>query len=293
MNISTKKIAAIASGLALSALIAVPAFAQMTNGQQGNNSWQGHGGPRGAQGNPGQGNPDMGGPGIHSGGMVGHGIFGSVTAISGTTLTVTGQQGFGSTTTASVTYTVDASNATVRKAQATSSTISNIAIGDKVMIQGTVTGTSVVATSIFDGIGGQGMRGPQGGRVRTASSTAPFIGNGQPVVAGSVSTISGTTLTVTTAAGTTYTVDASSAKIIQGASTIALSNIVVGNNVIIQGTINGTSVTATTVIDQVAQSSNQGTYQGTNQDSHGQNAPTQKPGFFGGIGSFFKHIFGF
>jgi Domain of unknown function (DUF5666) len=287
MNISTKKIAAIASGLALSALVALPTFAQVTNPSQGNGGWQSHGGP----GGPRQG---QGGAGMHGGmgmmGMAGHGIFGSVTAINGTSLTVTGQQGFASSTTA-VVYTVDASNAMIRKGQATT-TVSSIAIGDKVMVQGTVSGTSVTAQTIIDGFAGQGTHGPVGGRVRpgSASSTAPFVGNGQPVVAGSVSAISGTSLTVTTAAGATYTVDASNAKIVHGSATVAVSDVSVGDKVIIQGTVNGSSITAATVIDQGAQAA----ASGAGQNGQGQNPPAQHGGgFLGGIGNFFKRIFGF
>lgn len=207
------------------------------------------------------------------------GIIGTVATIDGTTLTVNARQGFG-TSTPTTLYTVDASNATVRKDNATS-TVSSIAVGDTVAIQGTITGTSVTATTIRDGVmpmrgmGGKGMGG-QG-----TQPTSPITGNGQPVVAGSVTAISGTTLTITNKSNVTYTIDASNAKIAQGSNTIAISSIAVGDNVVVQGTVNGTSVVASSVIDQPAASA---------PGTPGAKGPT---GFFAGIGQFFKHLFGF
>ena len=76
---------------------------------------------------------------------------------------------------------------------------------------------------------------------------------------------------------------ASNAKIIQGPTSATLANIAVGDAVVVQGTINGTNVVATTVIDQSHPTDNAST--------------TPKKGmmhdFFGGIGSFFGHLFGF
>ena len=215
------------------------------------------------------------------------GIFGTVSAVSGTSLTVTGKQGFGPTS-ATTTYTVDASNSTVRKDNATS-TVSSIAVGDTVMVRGTVSGTSITATSIFDGVmmrGGQGM-GMMGGKGRDgmASSTSPVTGNGQPVIAGTISAISGSSITITNKSNVSYTVDASNAKIVQGQNTIAISNLAVGTSVIVQGSVNGKSVTATSIIDQ-AQPANNGTNGQPNKDA-------RPAGFFGGIGQFFMHLFGF
>ncbi len=151
-------------------------------------------------------------------------IVGTVESIDGDTLTVVGHQGFvggprmaSSTITtqpaqppttnfATTTYTVDATNAKISKIStstppsltndpsmdATSSrpmpttiSIAQIQVGDRVMIQGTVSGTSVSATNIMDGIpmggrghGGFGGPGP-GGRGEgdrngwNASSTMP------------------------------------------------------------------------------------------------------------------------
>jgi hypothetical protein len=221
--------------------------------------------------------------GLHTPGMMRLGVSGTVTAISGNSITVTGHQGFGTTTTPT-TYTVNATNAVVFKNNATS-TISSIAVGDRIFAVGTVTGTSIVATNIIDGLGSMMGGRERGARDMMGSSTSSFTGNGQPVVAGTISAISGSMLTLTTTSNVIYTVDATNAKILEGQHTIAISNIVVGDTVLVQGTVNGTSVTASTVIDQSAKAQGGDNGQGKNQGLH--------LGFFAGIGNFFKHLFGF
>lgn len=116
----------------------------------------GYGGYRG-QGGSGQASP---------------GVFGQVTAISGTTITITDSRN-------STTYTVGASNATVTKNGAASS-VAGIAIGDTISVQGTVSGDSVAATNIRDGFGGTGNY--SGGRL--GSSTRPFTASGTPHFSG-------------------------------------------------------------------------------------------------------------
>ncbi len=225
---------------------------------------------------------------------------GQVTAISGSTITIT-SRGLGlgekrkatstAPTSVSTTYTIDASNAVVLKNNATSS-VSNIAVGDNVMVQGTLSGTNITATTIRDNVG-FGPGGNEGQREGT--STRPAMmgglqgiqGNGQPVVAGTVSTLSGSILTITNNGSTSYTVDTTNARFIKagvsGSSTI--SDVVTGDHVIVQGSVSGTSVAATTIIDQgVPKTSTQGQNPSQNQAS---------VGFFGGIGNFFKHLFGF
>src|ERR1035441_9520871 len=248
---NTKKIISVTAGLALamSMVLAIPAFAQTnTSGSESNVSLHGQGYGQQGQGHTG------GQGGMNRGqGMMRPGVSGTVTAVNGNIITINGRQGFGFTT-PTVSYTIDDTKAIVRKNNATS-TVSSIAVGDTIFAQGTITGTNVVATSIRDGVmtgmrgfGNPGMNGKPG----MASSTPPVIGNGQPVVAGTVSVVSGNTLTVTTASNVIYTVtvDASNAKILQGQNTVAFSSIVVGNKVLVQGTVNGTSIVASTVIDQ-------------------------------------------
>ncbi|MBW4061079.1 hypothetical protein HJC99_00700 [Candidatus Saccharibacteria bacterium] len=71
------------------------------------------------------------------------GVFGTVSAINGTTLTVTSELG---TTT---TYTVNTSaSTTYTDGTGASTTASSLATGDTVIVQGTKSGTTVTATAI-------------------------------------------------------------------------------------------------------------------------------------------------
>jgi hypothetical protein len=195
--------------------------------------------------------------------------MGTVTAVSGSTITLTDMQN-------STTYTVDASNATITKVIApaasisstatkpiklteTTITASDIAVGDTLMVQGTVSGTSVSATKIVDGM--MGGHGSFGGGDHT-----------QDTAHGTVTAISGNILTVTDKQNsTTYTVDASNATVTKVSAptastapsssasrtqhtkptetTIAVSAIAVGDEVSVQGTVSGTTITATTIRD--------------------------------------------
>jgi len=95
------------------------------------------------------------------------GVMGTVSAISGTTITLTAKQP-GSDT--DVVYTVDASSATVKKftkgdaagkPSETTIAVGGIATGDKLMVKGTVSGTNITATEITSGdIGGGRQGGP-------------------------------------------------------------------------------------------------------------------------------------
>lgn len=75
-------------------------------------------------------------------------VIGTVSTVSGNTLTITAKKNKKKNTTK--TYTVDATNAKIIKA-GTSTAVSNIAIGDTVMIKGTINGANITATSIRDG----------------------------------------------------------------------------------------------------------------------------------------------
>lgn len=72
-------------------------------------------------------------------------VVGSVTSVNGNTIIVAGK---------SSTYTVDASTAVFTK-DGVSSSISVLAVGDKVMVAGTVTGQNVKATKISTGKGNE------------------------------------------------------------------------------------------------------------------------------------------
>lgn len=208
--------------------------------------------------------------GVVPGGMMGqrgNGVFGTVTAISGDTITVQ-SKGFeksDSSTGTTTTYTVNASGATVTKANVASS-VSAIAIGDTVMVQGTVSGTSVTATKISDGVMMK-VPGSNGG------ATIP-TGNGQPVIGGTVTAVSGDIVTITNKSNTSYTIDVTNATITKNGTTSSVSSVAVGDNVLAQGTVNGTSVTAVSLTDSASATSG-----------------TAPKGLFGMIGAFFSKLF--
>lgn len=73
---------------------------------------------------------------------------------------------------------------------------------------------------------------------------------GRRGVMGKVTAVSGNTITVTGPNGTSYTVDASSATVSK-IVTIPVGQITVGDTVGVQGTLSGTNVTATHVMDGI------------------------------------------
>ncbi|HEY5383265.1 MAG TPA: DUF5666 domain-containing protein [Candidatus Paceibacterota bacterium] len=225
-------------------------------------------------------------PGAHAwGGQAGRApsVFGTVSAINGDTLTIT-SKGFGANA-AATSYTVDATNATITKNSAASS-LGNVAVGDTISAQGTVSGTSVVATTIRDGMMGRGM-GMKPGQHATSTRPASIIqGNGQPVIGGTVTAINGSSLTITNKSNVTYTVDATNATVTKAGSASSLSNVSVGENVVVQGTVNGTSVTAASVMDSGSASAS-----AANSTSSAHRGGIG--GFLGGIGGFFHSLFGF
>jgi hypothetical protein len=255
-----------------------------------------------------QGGWSGGAGGMHRGGGT-PGVFGTVSAVNGTTLTVTAKarpsMANGATAapaTPATVYTVDASNAKVYKGSSTSTvSVSNIVMGDTVMVAGTVSGSNITATVIRDGIGGaMGQPGMSGGKGfgRGASSTTPramptaaIQGNGEPVIGGAVTAIDGSTLTVTNASNVTYTINAASSTIIKNGTSTTVASVAVGDNLIVQGTVSGTSVTASSVIDQGVKNGNTSSSGASASGSHG--AGFGFGGIFSAIGGFFKHLFGF
>lgn len=168
-------------------------------------------------------------------------VFGKVTSVSGTTLTVESTNPKDSSTT---TYTVDASNAKVMKgsdgAPPTNATVADIAVGDMVAVRGEVSGTNVTASAIMDGMPPHGPFGH---------------GRGHGVV-GEVTSVNGSTVTITGKDGTTYTIDGSGA-IVGKISSITIGDIQVGDTVAVQGEADGTSITAKHIMDGIPPKSQQ------------------------------------
>ena len=214
----------------------------------------------------------------------GSGVMGTVSAISGNTITLTSKS-FNNTSTQTI-YTIDASKATVNKNGSVSS-VSGIVVGDTIRVDGTITGTNVVATTIHDGMmQGKGNRMENEGTDKKGGNSLLTQGNGQPVIGGVVSSINGTILVVTNKSGIVYTINAGSATTTKSGAISTLSNVLVGDNVVVQGAINGNSITASSVID------NGPTPTPTTNSTMGMGTKT-RDGFMNNIGSFFSRMFGF
>jgi hypothetical protein len=162
------------------------------------------------------------------------GIMGTVTAVNGSIITVLGKD--------NTSYTVDASTAKIRgNAGVSTSTLADLKVGDMIVVKGSITGASITAATIIDDV-----------QALAAKNTSKKL----PVIIGTVTGISSTTLAVMSTTTkkstttTTYVVDASAAKIMKGATTTAtFADIKLGDTVFVRGSINGTTVAATAIID--------------------------------------------
>lgn len=208
-------------------------------------------------------------------------VVATVTAVSGNTITATDNRKMKTT----VTYTINATGATIMK-NGNTATVSSIVVGDKISVQGTLSGTTITATKINVG----GKNELENNLENENNLNNPMIvGNGQPIVAGKVTAISGNTITITNKSNTTYAIDATNAKV-QSQGTISMvSNIAINDNVIVQGTINGTNVSASLIIDQKTNTNNN-QINNQNSNSENQNKPAPKRG---GILNWLKSLFGF
>lgn len=208
------------------------------------------------------------------------GIFGTVTAISGNTITVQTKTFVkGSTSSTAAAYTVNADAAIIDKNK-TAIAIAGISIGDTVMVEGTVSGSVVTAARIHDGVmvkGAPDTKSNTGNDTKNKGDATIPDGNGQPVVGGTVTAVNGNTITFTNKGNVAYTADVTNAKIIKNGTVATASTIAVGDTVLAQGTINGSSVVAVTFIDSAKAS---------------QNEKDASHGFFVSIGNFFSRLFG-
>lgn len=219
------------------------------------------------------------GPGDRSNNGQRPAVVGKITAVSGSTLTVAKDD--------NTVYTVDASKAKIDKNRV-AVTVADLAVNDRVMVEGAVNGTAVTATAIHDGRGWQ-----------LGKNEKPAVeGNGQPVIMGAVAAVNGSTITIKNNGATEYSVDASAAKITKDGPASTVAAIAVGDTVIVQGAVNGTTVTAASVNDQTVvkhegvssktadgQAGNHGRANGLNK--------TAAPGFFGRVWGALAHFFGF
>jgi Domain of unknown function (DUF5666) len=287
MNIKKYTLASLATLAVFGSLVAVPAFAEdSVNAQvQGGATISLPGATSVGM--------DVKGRGEFEGrGMMKSGVFGKVTAVSGNTITVAAFTRAGMMSgpqTTSVTYTVDATNTKIMKAGVAGS-ISSIVVGDTIMVNGTVSGTSITARSINDGPMPIKMKDKNKNRENDnekdtegehSAQTPVITGNGQPVVAGTITSITGSSMVITNKSNVAYTVDVTSAKVALDNKLVTVSSLKVGDSVVVQGAVSGSSITASSVIDNTISMAPQG----------GDKKPAK--GFFGNIGGFFSRIFGF
>ena len=200
-------------------------------------------------------------------------VFGTITSVNGSTLSVTPTQSVGSTS-APTLFTVDASSARIFGGVGNATTtVGSLSVGNTVMIEGVINGTNVTANVVR--INNVPPKPKQGDALKSILKTS-----GQPVVLGKVTLISGSIITISNQGGLTYTVDATNAKIFKGKDTMAsVSGIATGDSVLVQGAVNGTNVIASTILDQ-----------GPARMDNKNQASTA--GFFGSIKGFFSRIFG-
>lgn len=185
----------------------------------------------------------------HMKGTLGHTAptaFGKITAINGTSITIVGKS--------NTTYTVDAANAKILKGKNKAAALSDLAVNNMIVVEGTLNGTTITATSIRVG----GPRGVEGGK---PSIMAP------KGVMGTVSTVTGTNFTVASHAflphmkgstTTVATIPTTLVNVVTGSNTVfmkdgvtsSITAVVSGARVIVEGTKDaaGTTVTATKVI---------------------------------------------
>lgn len=200
------------------------------------------------------------------------GIIGKVTAINGTTITISSMTPWNKDSKTTV-YTVDATNAKIEKESVDNETISDIKVGDMIVVEGTVTGTTVVATEIHSGLF----------KAKWEDAKDSFVTSGDPVIGGTVTAVSDSTITIKNKDDVTYTINAKDAKIVRkGFDTSVLSDIKVGDNILVQGVVNNTTVTAKLILDTSFKIDMNGNTSGDNGVHRG---------FFSRVGVFFKGWF--
>lgn len=192
----------------------------------------------------------------------------TVTAINGNILTVLSTN---TNSTSTTSYTVDVTNAFIIKSGST-----GIAVNDKIIINGTASGTNIVAKIIYDG-----------------PSLIKAEKEGKPID-GVVTAINGNTLTISqnirdkdnSSTTKIYTVDASNALIIKQGATSSISGIAINDKIMVNGTVNGTTITAKIIHDGVGQKN-------WNKDGekHEQDSEKNHPKFFDKFKNFFKNFF--
>ena len=163
-----------------------------------------------------------------------------------------------------------------------------IKVGDAVAVVGVGSGTSVKASLIVAGV--QQMRGgtrriAEDTRGGTQSIASNFSGNREPVIAGILTSKNGNSFVITTRSGIVYTIDVTSAKImLTGNSAGTITDLQNGDSLVVEGTVGGSAVVATTVFDEKSL-----------QPSSSSTIPlhAERENISSRVGGFFKKLFGF
>jgi len=186
------------------------------------------------------------------------GLFATVTAKTSTTITVKANNN-------GTIYTVDTTEASVRKQGEKNADMGDIAVGDSVFVRGDTTDKTIEAKSIIS------VNLPKNAVVKKNLTG----------VAGVVTAVTGDTITIKTKTDVVYTIDADDARIrTRDDKDAATTDIKVGDTVLAQGTIDNKSVDASVIL-------------AIDEDSikDKEIKAEAKVGFFHKIGLFFKGLF--
>jgi hypothetical protein len=206
--------------------------------------------------------PSQGATGAQGQGFANRGAQGTIASIKGSTLTVDATDRSGATST----VTVSTSKATTYT-DAVAGKVSDLAVGDTVLVRGADTNGAVTATSVTEGatISRGGFAGG-GGTPPTGAGNGPPAGatppNGQPgaggqggpggfagggFTAGSIASINGDTFTVKAADGTQVVVTTTADTTVTVTKKISFADLKKGDNVAVVGQRTDNAVTATSV----------------------------------------------
>ncbi len=185
-------------------------------------------------------------------------ILGTVSSINGNNILLYIKQGTSAKTKnqlpviATTTHVVDATNASVLINNATSS-ISEIAVGDTLFVQGVADGNKKIIANIIRDIATINSKVKvisNNNQKQNSTSTLANNSGSQPVIIGTVTSINNSTIIIKDRNSTSFSIDATSAKILKKNGEILVSNIALGDYLMVQGKISSSSAVATVILDR-------------------------------------------
>jgi hypothetical protein len=184
-----------------------------------------------------------GGPGGFAG-RGGGGTVGSISSVSGTTLTIKDFNG-------QSTKVATTSKTTVTKS--VSGAVSDIKVGDHVVVIGSGSTTQIAARQITDSgtsasTNGAGGGFPGGGQRGNGGGSAPPGGaTNFSFATGTVKSVNGSTIVVSSSTGSSSTITTSSSTTVTNVTPATVSDLSVGEQVVVSGTTNNGVVSATSI----------------------------------------------